>query len=377
MTARPPVPDRDEAPAPAVDAEPVPAAARRRWCLGTRLVLAASVAWAGLLLVAWWGLDRWWWLSPLHVLPNPLPGAVSAVLLVAAWWARPVRRWLLPALALVLVVTALPAGLVVRSGGGAAKDPTGLTVFAWNTDYWDLEAPESQMFDYLRAQDADVYLLQEYMKWKDGPVREGPVRIDRLAALRQAFPGYRTFVQGELITLSRVPVVSASSDPERSDRLAWYWNGTKHQRVVVRVDGRETALYNVHEPTPFRTDQFVLGGEFWSFVRQSAARRETQLALLRADLADEPLPVVLAGDFNSPWTAATGGWSLEAEDPEGGWTTWSWPRARFAYPALYRLDWVFSSAEVRVSDYRFVDAGDLSDHPGQIFTLSADPREGP
>ena len=319
MTAEP-VRDVTEPPEP-----PEPAAPARRWCLGTRLVLAASVAWVVVLAVGWWGLDRWWWMAPLHVVPNPGPAVVSAGLLLASWWARPVRRWLTPALAVVLVVSALPAGVVLRPGSGAGADPTGLKVFAWNTDYWDLDGPEPLLFDYLVAQDADVYLLQEYMKWKDGPVQDGAVRIDRLAALRREFPGYSIHIQGELLTLSRVPVVSASSDPEWSDPRAWYWDGTKHQRIVVRVDGQETALYNVHEPAPFRTDQFVLSGPFWDYVRQSGLRRKAQLALLREDLAAERIPVVLAGDFNSPWTDVTGGWSPEPENPEGVRTTWSWP----------------------------------------------------
>ena len=152
-------------------------ARRSRWA--TWPVMSASVAW--LVFVA---LHRalsgrvWWWQVP-ELVP-PIAFAVVPVLLLAvALPARLARGW----------ITAVTLASVVLGGGLSGLNPASLwhrpapappdaiTVFSWNTWYWDQPAEGGAMppptgtpprevadfYRYLRDQRADVYLLQEYV----------------------------------------------------------------------------------------------------------------------------------------------------------------------------------------------------------------------
>src|SRR5690606_17235709 len=179
-----------------------PGPVRRRWCLGTRLVVAATAVWAVVLTLHVLLVDRWWpWLI-FEVAPPLILVVVPLLLLVVTPLARPVRR----RLSVVLVVLLLAGAYLAGFGRGWAATPTAggpagttIKVFAWNTNYWDMSDDKGAFYAFLRRQDADVYLLQEYLYW-DG---DRPVRIDDTARLRAEFPGYRVLVQGELLTLTR------------------------------------------------------------------------------------------------------------------------------------------------------------------------------
>ena len=165
-----------------------PGRAGRRWCLGTRLVVAATAVWAIVLTLHVLLVDRWWpWLI-FEVAPPLTMVAVPLLLLVVTPLARPVRR----RLSVVLVVLLLAGAYLAGFGRGWTATPTAggpagttIKVFAWNTNYWDMSDDKGAFYAFLRHQDADVYLLQEYLYW-DG---DRPVRIDDTARLRAEFPG--------------------------------------------------------------------------------------------------------------------------------------------------------------------------------------------
>src|SRR4029079_17566395 len=114
--------------------------------------------------------------------------------------------------------------------GRAHADPAGtaVKVFAWSTDYWQMSDDQRAFYAFLRQQDADVYLLQEYLYWKGD---DDPIRIDDSARLRAEFPGYQLVVDGELLTLSRLPVVATHHQRFPATGTDWYWKGTKFQRT--------------------------------------------------------------------------------------------------------------------------------------------------
>jgi endonuclease/exonuclease/phosphatase (EEP) superfamily protein YafD len=255
-------------------------------------------------------------------------------------------------------------GVDVR-GGGHASFGRHITVFAWSTDIWNSGEDEAAFYRYLRSKDADIYLLQEYLFWS-----EDAVRIDQYERLRAEFPGHEIRVEGELITLSRFPIVATHPRPVGGGSQ-WYWHGSKAQRVDVLVNDRVVSVYNVHLQVPLRVEHFPLSPVFLIFVHQQYHSREAELDRLRADVDANPNPVVVVGDFNSAWmdTLIPMGDRLIRHDP----TTRSpllatWPTAAYSAPRWWRFDWLFTTSDVRVNDYRFTRS--LSDHTAQEIRIS-------
>ncbi|MGW0779857.1 endonuclease/exonuclease/phosphatase family protein [Streptomyces sp. NPDC002913] len=344
----------------------------RRWCRGTRLLVGATAVWTLLLGLHVLLAGNWWlWLLVEAVPPLTLV-AVPLLLLAVTPLARPVRRWLAPVLVLLLLAGAHLSGFGPGwSGGGGTGTTAGGTevkVFAWSTDYWQMDDDKQDFYAFLRGQDADVYLLQEYLYWEG----DDPVRIDDTARLREEFPGYHVSVEGELLTLSRLPVVAEHHRRVPDTGTAWYHEGSKAQRTDIQVGDRTVSFYNVHMPVPFQVGDNPLSGRFYRFLRDQYAWRDRELDALRSDLADNPHPALLTGDFNSPWTGslldpAPG---TQVHSPGSGvLPARSWPVSDYPLPKLWRLDWLFTTEDLAVPGYRFGGGGDFSDHAAQEIRL--------
>ncbi|GAA1307936.1 endonuclease/exonuclease/phosphatase family protein [Saccharothrix xinjiangensis] len=344
----------------------------RRWCLGTTLVVAATAAWAAFLLLHVALTGRWWVWFLVEAVPPVAFAVVPALLLAVVWWARPVRRRLTP----VLVVLLLAGGYLAGVGPGWRGDtrPAGpgdaeVSIVSWNTDYWEMDDDPEAFYAFLREKDADVYLLQEYLHWEG----EGPVLIDSLARLRAEFPGYEAVVEGELLTLSRLPVAAVHSREAPATDNAWYWQGGKAQRTDLLVGpGRVLSVYNVHFPVPFRVGDNPLTSRFWNFLAKQHDWWTREADALRSDLAANPNTAVVAGDFNSPWLGSLlrlgDGTAAHSPGP-GPLPAFSWPLADYPVPRAWRLDWLFTTGEAAVPEYRFTDSAGFSDHAAQEFTL--------
>ncbi|MPY49822.1 endonuclease/exonuclease/phosphatase family protein [Streptomyces acidicola] len=343
---------------------------RTRWCTGTRLLVGATAAWAVLLVLHVLLAGRWWpWLVAEAVPPLTLV-AVPLLLLAVTPLARPVRRWLSAVLVVLLLAGAYLADLGPAWGEGTdSARGTTVKVFAWSTDYWRMTDDTDDFYAFLRRQNADVYLLQEYLYWEG----DQPVRIDDTARLRREFPGYSLSVEGELLTLSRLPVVAEHHRSVSGGGTDWYWKGSKTQRTDLRVDGRTVSFYNVHLPVPFRVGDNPLTGRFRGFLRDQYDRRERELRALRTDLADNPHPSVVAGDFNSPWMGRLLrlGAGSQAHRPEGSLLpALSWPVSDYPLPRLWRLDWLLTTGDLAVPAYRFHGGEAFSDHVAQEIRVT-------
>ncbi|MFF3500216.1 endonuclease/exonuclease/phosphatase family protein [Streptomyces sp. NPDC003247] len=351
---------RDERDAP--DGQDTGAA--RRWCLGTRLLVAATAVWALLLALHLLLAGRWWLWVVVEATPPLTLVAVPLLLLALVPLARPVRRWLSAVQVVLLLAGAHLAGYGPGWGGTTDAPPgTEVKVFSWSTDYWQMTDDKDAFYAFLRRQDADVYLLQEYLYWEG----DQPVRIDDSARLRAEFPGYRISVEGELLTLSRLPVVREHHDPVAAGGTDWYWKGTKAQRTDIRVGGSVVSFYNVHLAVPFRVGDNPLSGRFWDFTKDQSDWRNSELRKLRTDLTDNPHPAVVAGDFNSPWMKLTPlGAGTRLHSPDASLLpARSWPVSDYPLPRLWRLDWLFTDGGLAVPSYRFGGGEDFSDHAAQ------------
>ncbi|MEV0609403.1 endonuclease/exonuclease/phosphatase family protein [Polymorphospora rubra] len=371
------------------DVAAAPPRRRRRW--GARVAFGAAGAW--LVFVAAHRLlsgRAWWWNLP-DLLPPLLFVAAPLLLLVLVPLARPARIWcaalLVAALALGWPVAGVnPATLWHRP---APAPPDAVTVFSWNTWYWDqmlatgpggepIHDPD-RLYRYLHAQAADVYLLQEFLyftpEWDPVPVAD----VDRL---RREFPGFHIAVAGELLTVSRFPITLERpldvrpwldrewDDLPPADSAMPAYHTVKTLRTDLLVDGRVVTFYNshLHVPVvglPARAPDTADDGLARHDLRQASVRA------LAADVADNPHPVVFAGDLNTspamrllrtlPDRLVDATAALDSPYPV------SW--ARYGLP-LWRLDWLFTSADVDVHEYRMVPPDGLSDHSGQFAVVS-------
>ncbi|WP_196223977.1 endonuclease/exonuclease/phosphatase family protein [[Actinomadura] parvosata] len=360
---------------------------RRRWCLGTKLVVTASVAWLLFVLCHLLASGRTSLWAPIELIPPPLFLLVPALLLVVAPLARPVRWRIIP----LLVLTALlGAG---RSGVNYATlwyepPPAGrdaITVAAWNTQFWDQDQGPG-FYAYLRDLHADVYLLTEYLyraadrggRW----TADLAVRIDKLAELRRELPGYHVAVSGEQITLSRFPIVAhrgldlrpwlPPDQRETPGALRGWPEGytVETLRTDIDVNGTTVSFYNpqIAQP-PLEWRLYDAGTR--DVAAAKTLRREASYRAIGADVAANPHPVLLAGDLNT--SPAMGIRRLLPErlvDRTPALPSLL-PGTYLAGTAeLWRIDWLYTSPDVTVHRYDLPGARGMSDHRAQRMVVS-------
>lgn len=365
------------------------AARRRRWCAGTRVLVGVAVVWLGFAVAQWLLSGHWWFWLLVDVLPPFLLLVVPALLILSVLVLL-LCRVRLPVSARVWVVAAAvlagvlgfdqsgvnPAALTGNPDGPA---PAGaLRVFVWNTQYWDQTDNPDRFYAFLKAQHADVYLLQEYLNWDDSKDDQGALQVFDGARLRREFPGYTVVARGELLTLSRFPVVARPPvGPDRSIAgTAVDWQTVFETAKVLRTDlaihGQVVSFYNVHIPVHLDTGRGIFHAGFYDYTRQADAQRQAQFTGLSGDVAANPHPTVVAGDFNT--SPAMGdidglrGMMRDAITADSSWYPVSWQSS--GWMSFWRLDWTFTARGVRVHDYTFGDADGMSDHRPQHVVIS-------
>ncbi|HZB28610.1 MAG TPA: endonuclease/exonuclease/phosphatase family protein [Streptosporangiaceae bacterium] len=302
----------------------------------------------------------------LWVLPEMIPPiAFVAVPLIGMAFAVPAasvdNRYLAPALALVLLGAgqswsgiALPR---LRNTGRSAGEVTApVVIFVWNTQFWDQGKDEESFHRFLRAQAADVYLLQEYAYWEGG--REVPASgIEKLAAI---MPDHDVFVEGGLVTLAhrRLAPRLKPGVPETMFR------------TDILVDRASIALYNVHMPVPLDLGKSIFKADFYRFVCTQATKRKQAFKTVEEVLSETPSMLFFGGDFNSSPAMRVMrrlrrryvDVMRSAKSPYVA----TWPaKAR----SLWRIDWAMACSQITVDWARLVDPEGLSDHAGQLCAI--------
>ncbi|GGS47289.1 endonuclease/exonuclease/phosphatase family protein [Actinokineospora fastidiosa] len=349
-----------------------------RWCRGSRLLVAAAVGWAGFVLAHLRLSGRWWLWSVVDALPpltfTAVPLLVMAALAAVLWRGLTVpraARWWVVVPSVAALVTGL--GLAGFTWGEARPAPRdAVRVFAWNTEYWSQHDDPDAFHAFLRQQDADVYLLQEYVHHTDGEpdVVKAHSPVDDTERLRREFPGYTIVARGELLTLTRFPVVARPLVGPDRPGLPWplEFRDAKVLRTDLDVRGTVMSFYNVHIPV-----QYNFAGAFLAHMADAAGERRAHFAALLADVRANPRPVVVAGDFNtSPSMGELDAVRAVVRDAaEAGSEVY--PTSWHVGPFGWRLDWAFTSPSVPVHRYGFTDPRGLSDHRPQELLLSPPP----
>lgn len=347
---------------------PGPAGRRRGTRTGPALTGLAA-GWLVLVVAHRLLSGRWWlWLAP-ELIPPLAFVAVPALLLGSAALAGRFRaRVALLAVAGLLLGADL-AGLNPASWRTPPPaPPDALHLVSWNTTVWNSTDDHDAFYASLTARHADVYLLQEY-KPDDDPTR----RDDDLARLRREFPGYQVVLRGELVTVTRFPVVAVTAlpvDPPPGADWRTDYREVKSLRTDLRVRDRTVSVYNTHILVPLDLSS-PLRELFYRRRHEFFQRRETQYRALAADLDRNPNPVLVAGDLNT--SPAMGDLRrltdrlTDAGRASGSAYPTSWTIAGRRW---WRLDWTFVSPDWRVHRYRLRDARGMSDHRVQDVVLS-------
>jgi endonuclease/exonuclease/phosphatase (EEP) superfamily protein YafD len=241
-----------------------------------------------------------------------------------------------------------------------------VSVVSWNTQYWDQDA--GNLYAFLKAKNADVYVLQERLHGS----HYDPRPAGDLPRLRQEFPGYHVATAGELITMSRLPVVGTRNlgCPPTNDGWTAGYHATKVLRTDIRLGAEVLSVYNVHIPVQYVGADRLLTREFYAQLRRRDESRKAQFQSLHSDLGSHRNMVLVTGDFNSTGAMGDLTWlfrNLTSANRAGRrlWPT-SWPARGLS---LWQLDWTFTRG-VRVHRYEFGDPRGLSDHRTQELLIT-------
>lgn len=296
----------------------------------------------GTLLLAYLGLrlalgDSLWWLALLH---NFAPYYfLPLLMLLPVLWLLRMRRMVIRLLPLLLVGLGWfgPRWLPKVAASDADAKPA-LKIVTFNIQLGVTEF--DSIAAWLRTTDADLILLQEL-----GPEHSAQI----FSLLKDKYPETVDLVGTTQSELSRLPIRSS----ERIDLGGWYAD-----RLVIDVGGDPLAVYNIHMPVPYREgDEHIPGTvDQHNLLTVALSYDETWrnrvIHNLLARVADEPLPYVIAGDFNtSDNTVIYGDLADLMHDSfreMGRGLATTWPADLSHVPPLLRLDYVWHSDELHV-----------------------------
>jgi len=256
-----------------------------------RILGWATFSYVGLLIVIlialeWWG-ERSWLFSvflyaPPQLLLSPLIALTPLCLLF---------RWRLVLWHLAAVAVLFFGYMTFRWTLRPSPNPSAITVVTFNAG----ESNRAQFHDFIAQEKPDIIFLQDARS--------------RGLELAAKHPEKFAAHLGRFSFISRFPLQKMT-----------YVEGAKWQgepiaaRCETTVAGRTVALYSVHLPTPRQQLSRFLGGRrilgdlvgrksrepgFGAYREWLAARIELARNLAGV-FAQEPLPVIVGGDFNTP-----------------------------------------------------------------------------
>ncbi|MFV1593449.1 endonuclease/exonuclease/phosphatase family protein [Phaeobacter sp. JH20_36] len=320
----------------------------------------------------------WVWVIP-GVSP-PLMFAALPVLFLAVAPFLKRHRAAVAGLAIVTFTVSLPSTGFNFAALWHAPAPRSeglpIKVVQLNTDYWGqmrdgtLTDPHDKdaMLAYLRALDADVYLLQEHMT----RVGDTAPPVTDLSDVAEIFPEYEARTAGTLLTLSRLPIKAHKIVTSDARRILQLPPPPYVLKVDVELEGAVVSTYNVHMPIQIIIEQDWFSAAFYNEIKRRHAIRQQEFAALTADVRSNPKPLVIAGDFNTSPAIGDNRKLLKATRDAVSYTSIVYPatwRVGGQLPKLWRNDWFLVGNAIKVADFWQLDPEGNSDHLGQAVNL--------
>jgi endonuclease/exonuclease/phosphatase (EEP) superfamily protein YafD len=271
------------------------------------------------------------------------------LLLPLALLARTSRRYVaLPLAGLLLVGLVWLLPRLIPDSASAQGEGTTLAIATFNMRGGSNNQDIGDDIAWLRVQALDIAFIQEIpRKYYDTVAAEltdlYPQQISQLHDLR---------VRGQSI-LTPFSVI-ASEDFFLDER------GEAQQRIVIGIDGREVALYNLHLMLPVGNEAHLP----WSpsnallslLTRYDEQGRNREIDALIERLAAEPLPYIAAGDFNTSDNSVayerlaahmTDAFRSAGTGMGGTWPITATIALPDSIPPLLRIDYIWHSRHFR------------------------------
>lgn len=318
----------------------------------TRVTVLGYLFYAAVLLILpllWWRFgERHWLLIGLAYAP-PILYALPAVPLFIAAAALKLRKLILPSIALILFVLWGRMDFQLPRAGQPTGDNT-LSVLSYNVKA-GLEGPD-EIAKYLEEQGSDLIGLQECRQPIDRRFHDPTPTI--LAKLEKSYHSARGGHRGELLSLSRYPILSS-----KEHDLRGY---TPCLEIVVDKEGQKVRFLNVHVLTGDPKNVLKKGKHGrTAFLTVTAQSRQEQSAALLEVFSLSDLPTVLVGDFNSPpGSALYKSLSTQMQDSFAVKGTGLGLTYNVNRP-LWRIDYLWASPGLGV-EACWVESSRLSDH---------------
>jgi endonuclease/exonuclease/phosphatase (EEP) superfamily protein YafD len=296
--------------------------------LGLRIIFGSSVWWLALL-----NAFAIYTFAPLLVL---LPLAM-----MAGRWRMTLRLGLLALLAVIWFGPFFqPANI------GSVRSPA-ITVATFNAERarggFGSEASIAEFVAWLDENNVDILMLQETPADFNAPLYD---------PLRDRFPHTHTETTEEVGDLRRSLLSTLPLDDISS--------GPHFLRAVIPFEGQEIALYNIHFDWPFRSQPRIDldTGSRWVnlLLRYDEEPRNEQIEAFLEVIAEETLPYIVVGDFNtSQHSIIYGDLTVAMEDSfreasSGLGATWPAEGFGALVPPLLRIDYIWHGNNFRAID---------------------------
>ena len=344
----------------------------RKWT--QRIVVATAVAYPVAVAAIWLCFryigESWWATGVGLYLPRigfalPLPLLVVLLLLLR------LRRLLWTQLVAVGLVVFPLMGLVISFPGSLRQGEPALRILSFNVDsgYFGNDKIDAA----IQAWSPDVVLLQEVQ-----------LEATKLAdTLRSRYESVEP--SGQFIIASRFPIL-AVFDP---DRLPHYGRLRSPRFMHYLIDSPlgHIALYHVHPVSPRSVfyelrgkgglkreilSGHILSGDAAVDVEENNALRSLQIQTASELAANEPYPVIIAGDTNLPGLSRVFARHLSEYQDGFAKAGWGFGYTFQSYRPWMRLDRILAGPELRFVNFK-VGCPGASDHLCVVADLQRAP----
>jgi endonuclease/exonuclease/phosphatase family metal-dependent hydrolase len=301
------------------------------------------------------------------------------------WKKRKLSCILIVVLSLLLGITQLDINIFrMKTYELQTNEYTPVKIFNWNTNCWDQHKNRKQFFDFLKKQQADIYILQEYLHLMDSGIEPTQEDIERLKlfsicpavpgfpaiyqpvndiqVIKKEFSGYYVATDNQFVIISRFPIKASHVDCSQQYSVS-----------DIDIQGRLVRFFNVHmllhiEPgSPFKP-------YFYEMLNRRFKARQLGFKNLKEDIKKTNGDYFISGDFNS--TKAMGAIEdLLKENVDAARYSNELIPMTFEFRGLkfWRFDYALvpkNNKNIMIKSFRSIGHEGLSDHNPLSLVLS-------